>query len=115
VEKPSFVYSTYVRTTPKALWRALTEPEFTRRYWDSSFRSDWSVGSPMTWVQRGVTIADGEQVVLEYDPYRRLSYSWHTMTPELATAVGLSDESGTRPAAEPRSKVSFDSRSSARS
>ena len=27
VEKPSFVYSTYIRTTPERLWKALTNPE----------------------------------------------------------------------------------------
>ena len=30
---PVFVYTTYIDTTPERLWRALTEPEFTRRYW----------------------------------------------------------------------------------
>src|SRR3954454_21534037 len=108
MDKPSFVYSTYVRTTPETLWRALTEPEFTRRYWGNELRSEWKVGSPITWVHRGVTIADPEQVVLEHDPYRRLSYTWHAMTPELASSVGLSDEVRDAAAAEPRSKVSFD-------
>ena len=28
-----FVYVTYIRTTPEKLGQALTEPEFTRRYW----------------------------------------------------------------------------------
>jgi uncharacterized protein YndB with AHSA1/START domain len=28
-----FVYVTYIRTTPEKLWRALIEPEFTRRFW----------------------------------------------------------------------------------
>ena len=37
-------------------------------------------------------IADPEQVVLESDPYRRLSYTWHTFTPELADAVGFDDD-----------------------
>jgi DNA-binding transcriptional ArsR family regulator/uncharacterized protein YndB with AHSA1/START domain len=108
MDKPSFVYSTYVRTTPETLWRALTEPEFTRRYWGNELRSEWKVGSPITWVHRGVTIADPEQVVLEHDPYRRLSYAWHAMTPELASSVGLSDEVRDAAAAEPRSTVSFD-------
>jgi nitrogen fixation/metabolism regulation signal transduction histidine kinase len=27
-----FVYVTYIRTTPEKLWRALLDPEFTRRY-----------------------------------------------------------------------------------
>jgi hypothetical protein len=43
-------------------------------------------------VKDGVTIADPEQVVLESDPYRRLSYPWHTFTPEWAVAYDVSDE-----------------------
>src|SRR5579862_5994479 len=33
VDKPEFVYTTYIRTTPEQLWRGLTDPAFTRRYW----------------------------------------------------------------------------------
>lgn len=29
----TFVYVTYIRTTPEKLWRALLDPEFTRQYW----------------------------------------------------------------------------------
>gem|GEM_PF-4812317 len=28
-----FVYTTYVRATPDEVWRALTDPEVTSRYW----------------------------------------------------------------------------------
>jgi uncharacterized protein YndB with AHSA1/START domain/DNA-binding transcriptional ArsR family regulator len=106
-DKPSFVYTTYIRTTPERLWQALTDPAFTRRYWGIAFDSDWEAGSPMTWHQRGVTISEPEQVVLESEPYRRLSYTWHTFTPELAEALDLSDDARERIAAEPRSKVTF--------
>src|SRR6202034_1401008 len=37
MEKPQFVYTTYIRTTPERLWQALTEPAFTRRWWQTSF------------------------------------------------------------------------------
>src|SRR5213592_397563 len=33
VDKPTFVYTTYIKTTPERLWQALTDPAFTRRYW----------------------------------------------------------------------------------
>src|ERR1700733_5682944 len=108
MEKPSFVYTTYIQTTPKRLWQALTEPAFTERYWNLVFETDWQVGSNMTWIQRGDRGEDPEQVVLESDPYRRLSYSWHTFTPSLARAVGLSEELFASLATEPRSKVTFD-------
>jgi hypothetical protein len=35
---------------------------------------------PAMIVKDAVTIAHREQVVLESDPYRRLSYTWHTFT-----------------------------------
>jgi DNA-binding transcriptional ArsR family regulator/uncharacterized protein YndB with AHSA1/START domain len=108
VDKPSFVYTTYINTTPERLWQALTEPAFTQRYWGITFDTDWQPGSRMTWVQRGVTIADPEQVVLESEPYTRLSYTWHTFTPEFAEALELTDEVFERVSAEPRSKVTFE-------
>jgi uncharacterized protein YndB with AHSA1/START domain/DNA-binding transcriptional ArsR family regulator len=108
MDKPSFVYTTYIRTTPERLWQALTDPAFTRRYWGATFDSDWKAGSTMTWDQFGVTIADPEQVVLESEPYRRLSYSWHSFTPELADSLKLTEEARSHIAAEARSKVAFD-------
>ena len=37
MEKPQFVYTTYIRTTPERLWQALTDPAFTRRWWQTTF------------------------------------------------------------------------------
>jgi uncharacterized protein YndB with AHSA1/START domain len=112
MQKPSFVYTTYISTTPERLWRALTEPAFTERYWGVVFETDWSTGSTMTLHQFGVTIADPAQVVLESEPYRRLSYTWHTITPEwqevLRERCGFGDEFLAKVAAEPRSKVAFE-------
>jgi uncharacterized protein YndB with AHSA1/START domain/DNA-binding transcriptional ArsR family regulator len=108
MQKPEFVYTTYIKTTPEQLWEALTEPAFTSRYWGATLISDWKVGSPVVWKYSGVTIADPEQVVLESDPYCRLSYTWQTITPEFAQVVGFSDEYLAKVAAEPRSRVSFE-------
>ncbi len=108
VDKPSFVYTTYIQTTPERLWRALTEPAFTERYWALTFDSDWKTDSPMTWHTRGLTIADAEQVVLESAPYRRLSYTWHTLTPEWAATLDLTDGARESIVAEPRSRVTFE-------
>jgi uncharacterized protein YndB with AHSA1/START domain/DNA-binding transcriptional ArsR family regulator len=108
MQKRSFAYTTYIKTTPERLWQALTDPAFTERYWGAEFETDWQVGSTITWHNHGVTIADPEQVVLESEPYRRLSYTWHTFTPELAEALHLSDEVLAKAAAEGRSKVTFE-------
>ncbi|XIE81368.1 SRPBCC domain-containing protein [Streptomyces sp. SBR177] len=77
----AFVYTTYIRTTPEELWKALTEPGLTRRYWGVAFETDWAVGSTMVWDEGGRTTADPEQVVLISEPGRMLSYTWHTFTP----------------------------------
>jgi uncharacterized protein YndB with AHSA1/START domain/DNA-binding transcriptional ArsR family regulator len=108
VDNPTFVYTTYIRTTPERLWQALTEPAFTERYWSMSFDSDWQPGSLMTWNTRGLAISDPEQVVLEAEPYRRLSYTWQTCTPEWAASLNLKDDVRDRMVAEPRSKVTFE-------
>jgi uncharacterized protein YndB with AHSA1/START domain/DNA-binding transcriptional ArsR family regulator len=104
----TFVYTTYINTSPQRLWQALTDPAFTSRYWQTTFDTDWAAGSEMTWHNRGVTIADPEQVVVESDPYRRLAYTWHTFTPEFAEAMGFDDDFFGRVTTEPRSKVTFD-------
>ena len=108
MDKPTFVYTTYISTTPERLWQALTDPAFTGRYWGATFATDWRTGSPMTWDMLGLRFESPEQVVLESDPPRRLSYRWHTFTPELMASLNLSEEAGARLAAESRSKVSFD-------
>src|SRR3954466_14454773 len=87
VDHPTFVYTTYIRTTPERLWQALTDPAFTTRYWGATFQTDWLPRSTMRWDQRGVTTDDPEQVVLEADPPTRLSYTWHTFSRELAASL----------------------------
>jgi uncharacterized protein YndB with AHSA1/START domain len=109
MDKPSFVYTTFIKTTPERLWQGLTDPSFTMRYWNIAFETDWKTGSPMTWKQGGIEVVDGEhQRVLEADPYSRLSYTWHTFTPEWAKAVGVNEETRAALLAEPRSKVTFE-------
>jgi DNA-binding transcriptional ArsR family regulator/uncharacterized protein YndB with AHSA1/START domain len=107
MQKPSFVYTTYIRTTPEELWQALTDPEFTEEYWGLRLESDWNVGSTVTWVRNGAAVEDLAQVVLEADPPHRLAYTWHTFTPGWADSWGISEEFRAQVAAEPRSKVAF--------
>ena len=108
-DAPAFVYQTYIRTSPEQLWRALTEPAFTERYWGGlALDTDWKVGSPISWRFGGVTVDDPEQVVVESDPYRRLAYSWHTFTPEWAVASGIDEALRAEIADERRSVVTFE-------
>jgi DNA-binding transcriptional ArsR family regulator/uncharacterized protein YndB with AHSA1/START domain len=99
--------TTYIYTTPERLWTALTEPAFTKRYWGVALVSDWKVGSTVTWELEKVTIADAAQVVLVSDPPRRLSYTWHTITPEFSEAYGGDAEFLATASAERRSKITF--------
>jgi uncharacterized protein YndB with AHSA1/START domain len=104
----TFVYVTYINTTPEQLWTALTDPAFTKRYWGVALQSDWQVGSTVTWEIEGITMADAEQVVLAADRPSRLSYTWHTLTPEFIER--FDDDSGSMAAAtkERRSRVTFE-------
>jgi uncharacterized protein YndB with AHSA1/START domain/DNA-binding transcriptional ArsR family regulator len=110
MSNPVFVYTTYINTTPERLWQALTEPAFTRRYWGgTALRSDWQAGSPVYWQNTpGEEFKDLGQVVLEADPYHRLSYSWHGFQPEHAAHFGWSEEEFAARREERRSKVTFE-------
>jgi len=46
--KSTFIYVTYIRTTPERLWSALTEDvEFMKQYWFGVHcESQWTAGSP---------------------------------------------------------------------
>jgi uncharacterized protein YndB with AHSA1/START domain len=79
-----FGYVTFIRTTPEKLWQALTEPEFTRRYFMETWQDcAWKPGS--SWrlmIPDGRAIDSGQ--VLEIEPPRRLVLSWrHEFPPEL--------------------------------
>jgi uncharacterized protein YndB with AHSA1/START domain/DNA-binding transcriptional ArsR family regulator len=73
---PKHVYELYIRTSPERLWQAITDPEFTQRYYhDTRVASGWQPGDSITytWTDGTVTI-DGE--ILEADAPRRLVHSF---------------------------------------
>lgn len=83
--RSTFVYVTYIRTTPERLWSALTDDiEFMKQYWFGTFcESRWTPGSPWKMVQPGGTISDAGEI-LEAQPPRRLVIRWsHQSKPEL--------------------------------
>lgn len=44
--RSTFVYVTYIRTTPEQLWSALTDAAFMRQYWFGMHcESQWTAGS----------------------------------------------------------------------
>jgi uncharacterized protein YndB with AHSA1/START domain len=46
MERPSYVYVTYSKSSPERVSEALTDAELTAAYWGHSNVSDWRVGSP---------------------------------------------------------------------
>jgi uncharacterized protein YndB with AHSA1/START domain len=72
----TFTYVTYIASTRERVWTALTDPEFTRRYWNGRLvESDWRVGSPVVIrhdYDEGIDALGG--TVLAADRPRRLSY-----------------------------------------
>jgi len=107
MSQSELVYRIYIRSTQERLWEALYKPEHTSRYWGVEFASDWAEGSPITWSYVGVTIEDPESVVIAFEPPHHLSYKWHMTTPELARAVGMSEEMRRRLDSELRSTADF--------
>ena len=93
-DKPTFVYVTYVQSTPEKVWHALTDAELTAEYWGHSNNSDWQVGS--RWEHRridGSGVADVVGTILEASPPQRLVMTF--------------DAPGDEPAEGP-SKVTFE-------
>ena len=80
----TFVYVTFIRTTPERLWSALTDPQFTRQYWFGVHAdTDWKAGSPWQLVFADGRVADTGEIV-EADPPRRLVIKWRNeFRPEL--------------------------------
>ena len=77
MDKPRFIYVTYIATTPEKLWNALIDPETTAKYWQHENVSDWKPGS--RWEHRS---SDENRTlklvgkVVESSPPRRLVVTW---------------------------------------
>jgi uncharacterized protein YndB with AHSA1/START domain len=84
MKKDQFVYVTYIRTTPEKLWKALIDPEFTRKYWAETWQeSEWKPGASWRIMIPDGRVADSGEV-LEIEPHRRLVLKWRNeFRPEL--------------------------------
>ncbi len=84
MEKSTFVYVTYIRTTPEKLWSKLTETEVPREFFFATtlHAPEWKVGAKWNSTAPDGTLVDGGEV-LEIDPPKRLVLRWHhEMRPE---------------------------------
>lgn len=115
-EQTAFIYTTYIKASTERVWQGLTDPALMKRYWRHQkagpkvFLSDWRKGSTydMTHDDVGLVVSHPDQVILESEPPHRLAYTWHTITPEWAAAVGMDKSVADLWRSEPRSKVGFD-------
>ena len=86
------VYQVFIRSTPEKIWQAITEPEFTVRY----FHGSRITATAERYIAHGPDGDTwGDAAVLEFEPPRRLVHGWRSMyDPELA--------------AEPESRVTWE-------
>jgi uncharacterized protein YndB with AHSA1/START domain len=83
--KSTFVYVTYIRTTPETLWKALTDDaQFMKQYWFGTHcESKWTKGSAWKMVSHDGHISDAGEII-DAEPPRRLVIRWqHEMRPDL--------------------------------
>ena len=82
--RSSFVYVTYIRTTPERLWSALTNAEFAQQYWlGARPEAEWKTGGSWKLVFPDGRIGDTGEIV-ECEPSRRLAIRWRNeFMPEL--------------------------------
>jgi uncharacterized protein YndB with AHSA1/START domain len=88
--RSTFVYVTYIRTTPQKLWSALTDGEFMKQYWFGNHcESQWTAGSSWKNVSAGGVVLDAGEIV-EADPPRRLVIRWRNQNKPELEAEGAS-------------------------
>ena len=82
--KSTYLYVTYIRTTPEKLWSALTDAEFIKQYWFGMHcESRFAAGSSWKLVSGDGHLYDSGEIV-EAEPPRRLVIRWqHQNKPEL--------------------------------
>lgn len=80
----SFVYVTYIRTTPERLWSALTSPDFAQQYWRGVRpEAEWKAGGSWKLILPDGRVGDTGEIV-EFEPARRLVIRWRNeFRPEL--------------------------------
>ena len=82
--RSTFLYVSYIRTTPERLWTALTDQEFMKQYWfGMRCESEWTPGSSWQLISGKGEIYDAGEIV-EAERPRRLVIRWqHQNRPEL--------------------------------
>jgi uncharacterized protein YndB with AHSA1/START domain len=76
------VYQVFIKATPEQIWEAITNPEFTEKYFYAS-RIEFADGRRRSWGPDGSVW--GDEAILTEDPPRRLVHEWRSQyDPDLA-------------------------------
>jgi uncharacterized protein YndB with AHSA1/START domain len=75
MNKSTFTYVTYIRTTPKKLWLALTTPKTIEKYWFGiRFDGNWKTGTNWRYFYGDEIMDSGK--ILKAIPQKFISRSW---------------------------------------
>lgn len=90
------IFEIYIKTTPEALWHAITDPETRAKYnFGAAPLGEWKVGEKLQMSAPNAGFVLGECEVLEVDPPRRLVHTMDAFFSEAAKA-------------EPTSRVTYE-------
>jgi uncharacterized protein YndB with AHSA1/START domain len=90
------VYQVFIRSTPQAIWDAITKPEFTSKYFHGArVETTGRSGDAIRYYAPDGTTLWGDDVIIEADPPRKLVATWTAMWSE-------------ETAAEPSSRVTWE-------
>ena len=82
--RSTYVYVSYIRTTPEKLWSALTDPAFIKQYWfGMRAESAFTTGSPWKLVSEDGKVWDSGEIVEARRPQRLVIRWTHQNKPEL--------------------------------
>ncbi|MGZ5198309.1 MAG: SRPBCC domain-containing protein [Telluria sp.] len=74
--RSTYVYVTFIRTSPEQLWEAVTQEEFIKKFWfGMSLSTNWEIGSAWALTYPDGRLADAGYVT-EYSPMDGFALSW---------------------------------------
>jgi uncharacterized protein YndB with AHSA1/START domain len=87
--KPAIVYTIYIASTPEKVWEALTQAEFSRKYFSGfAIETELKIGGAFI-----VRTPDGSEhisgEVIECDPPKKLTVTWNVNWPGLVEKLGV--------------------------
>jgi uncharacterized protein YndB with AHSA1/START domain len=87
--KPAVVYTIYIASTPEKVWEALTQAEFSRKYFSGfAIETELKIGGAFI-----VRTPDGSEhisgEVIECDPPKKLTGTWNVNWPGLVEKLGV--------------------------